>query len=143
MRIIKARSDIEEGGTFCVSASFKAGACTEKGDAEVELKAKTGGQILAVRPRDPDDLPTVVSVVAELVQSPPDVAGQLVTAPIGDPGLLPAVVRRLDDAGVVITELALRGSSLYEVFLSLTGREPEPIEDEEAPGLPRQPPRCG
>jgi oleandomycin transport system ATP-binding protein len=98
-----------------------------------ELKAKTGGQVLAVRPRDPDDVATVVSVVAELVQSPPDVSGQLVTVPIGDPALLPAVVRRLDDAGVVITELALRGSSLDEVFLSLTGREPEPMDDEEAP----------
>ena len=96
-----------------------------------ELKAKTGGQVLAVRPRDPDDLPTVVSVVAELVQTPPDVDGPTVTVPVGDPALLPAVVRRLDDAGVVITELALRGSSLDEVFLSLTGREPEPIDDEE------------
>ena len=35
--------------------------------------------------------------------------------------VLPAVVRRLDDAGVVVTELALRSSSLNEVFLSLTG----------------------
>ena len=49
------------------------------------------GEVAAVRPRDPDDLPTVVSVVSELVQSPPDVSGQLVTAPIGDPALLPAV----------------------------------------------------
>jgi oleandomycin transport system ATP-binding protein len=102
-----------------------------------ELKAKTGGQVLAVRPRDPDDVPTVVTVVAELVGSPPEVEGQLITVPVGDPALLPAVVRRLDDAGIVITELALRGSSLDEVFLSLTGREPEArdwksIDDEEA-----------
>ena len=40
---------------------------------------------------------------------------------MADPAVLPAVVRRLDDAGVVIAELALRGSSLDEVFLSLTG----------------------
>ena len=43
------------------------------------------------------------------------------TAPVTDPALLPAAVRRLDDAGVVITELTLRNSSLNEVFLSLTG----------------------
>jgi oleandomycin transport system ATP-binding protein len=49
-----------------------------------------------------------------------------------DHGLLPAAVRRLDDAGVVITELALRNSSLNEVFLSLTGHPAEePSEDEE------------
>ncbi len=43
------------------------------------------------------------------------------TAPVADPELLPVVVRRLDDAGVVIAELALRSSSLEEVFLTLTG----------------------
>jgi len=31
------------------------------------------------------------------------------------------VVRHLDDAGVEVGELSLRGSSLDEVFLSLTG----------------------
>jgi oleandomycin transport system ATP-binding protein len=48
-----------------------------------------------------------------------------VTAPVVDPALLPAVVRRLDDAGVIVAELALRGSSLEEVFLTLTGHPPE------------------
>jgi oleandomycin transport system ATP-binding protein len=37
-------------------------------------------------------------------------------------------VRRLDDAGIVISELALRSSSLNEVFLSLTGRPAEETE---------------
>jgi oleandomycin transport system ATP-binding protein len=90
-----------------------------------ELKAKTGAQSLVVRPADEADLPTVVSVVAELARVAPEVAGQLVTAPVSDPGLLPAAVRRLDDEGVVIGELALRNSSLNEVFLSLTGRPAE------------------
>jgi oleandomycin transport system ATP-binding protein len=90
-----------------------------------ELKARTGAQSLVVRPADEADLPMVVSVVAELARVTPEVAGQLVTAPVSDPGLLPAAVRRLDDAGVVIGELALRNSSLNEVFLSLTGRPAE------------------
>ena len=94
--------------------------------APEELKAKTGAQSLAVRPADQGDLATVVSVVGELAGVTPEVEGQLVTAPVVDPALLPAAVRRLDDAGVVITELALRNSSLNEVFLSLTGR---PAED--------------
>jgi oleandomycin transport system ATP-binding protein len=102
-----------------------------------ELKAKTGAQSLAVRPADEADLPTVVSVVGELARVAPEVEGQLVTAPVVDPGVLPAAVRRLDDAGVVIGELALRGSSLNEVFLSLTGRpveEPDTYDDTE--GIP-------
>ena len=86
-----------------------------------ELKARTGAQSLAVRPADHADLPVVISVVSDLVGVVPEVDGQLVTAPVTDPALLPAAVRRLDDAGVVITELTLRNSSLNEVFLSLTG----------------------
>jgi oleandomycin transport system ATP-binding protein len=86
-----------------------------------ELKAKTGSQILAVRPEDESHLPAVTAVVAELTESTPDVHGPLVTAPVTDPALLSAVVRRLDEAGVVLTELTLRSSSLNEVFLTLTG----------------------
>jgi oleandomycin transport system ATP-binding protein len=93
-----------------------------------ELKTKTGARTLAVRPADDDDLPTVIKVVEQLTGTAPTVQGHVVTAPVTDPAVLPAAVRRLDDAGVVITELALRNSSLNEVFLSLTGHpaEPEP-----------------
>ena len=52
----------------------------------------------------------------------------MVTVPVTDPAVMPAVVRRLDDAGVVVTELALRSSSLNEVFLSLTGHPAEEID---------------
>ena len=64
-----------------------------------ELKAKTGGQILTVRPADAGDLPTVVSrSPAEVAGATPEVADRRrVTAPVTDPGVLPAVVRRLDD----------------------------------------------
>ena len=95
------------------------------GGTPEELKAKTGAQMLAVRPADPADLPTVVSVVRELTGNPPEVENTLVTSPVADPALLPAVVRRLDDAEVVVAELTLRGSSLDEVFLSLTGHRAE------------------
>jgi oleandomycin transport system ATP-binding protein len=50
------------------------------------------------------------------------VVGSLVTGPVWDRAVLPAAVLRLDDAGVVVTELTLRGASLDEVFLSLTGQ---------------------
>ena len=87
-----------------------------------QLKAKTGAQTLAVRPADETQLGVVTAVVAELAATAPDISGQLVTAQVADPAVLPTVVRRLDDAGVVVTELALRSSSLNEVFLSLTGK---------------------
>jgi len=96
-----------------------------------ELKAKTGAQTLAVRPAEPADLMTVVAVVTELAGVAPAVDNHLVTAPVTDPALVPAVVRRLDDAGVRLAELALRGASLDEVFLKLTGhRAVEPTQSE-------------
>jgi oleandomycin transport system ATP-binding protein len=96
-----------------------------------ELKAKTGAQVLAVRPAQAGHVELVTYVVGELAGAEPEVKGQLVTAAVVDPAVLPAVVRRLDDAGVVVTELALRGSSLNEVFLSLTGRPTEPENETE------------
>jgi oleandomycin transport system ATP-binding protein len=96
-----------------------------------ELKAKTGAQALEVRPANPADLETVIAVVAELAHAKPEVEATLVSVPVAEPEVLPAVVRRLDDAGVAIGELALRSSSLDEVFLSLTGHraEEDPTED--------------
>jgi oleandomycin transport system ATP-binding protein len=90
-----------------------------------ELKARTGAQTLVVRPAHRVDLQTVVGTVAQLAGAVPDVRDTQVTAPVADPAVLPAVVRRLDDAGVLVAELALRGSSLDEVFLSLTGHRAE------------------
>ncbi|MEV0806557.1 ATP-binding cassette domain-containing protein [Micromonospora sp. NPDC050200] len=90
-----------------------------------ELKAKTGGQVLAVRPVDPADLPTVRAIAGEVAGATPEVAQTTVTVPVNDPGVLPSVVRRLDAAEVQVAELALRGSSLDEVFLSLTGHRAE------------------
>jgi oleandomycin transport system ATP-binding protein len=38
---------------------------------------------------------------------------------------MPVVVRRLDEAGIAVTELSLRLPSLDEVFLALTGHAAE------------------
>ncbi|MDT0444415.1 ATP-binding cassette domain-containing protein [Streptomyces johnsoniae] len=91
-----------------------------------ELKSRVGARTLAVRPADPARVQDARAAVADLTGTAPDVKGDLITAPVGDAALLPAVVRRLDDTGVLVTELTLRGSSLAEVFFTLTGR---PAED--------------
>jgi oleandomycin transport system ATP-binding protein len=99
-----------------------------------ELKTQVGGQVLEVRPVTEADHITVARVVSELVDSPAQVEEGLVSAAIKDPAVLAAIVRRLDDAGVVVAELSLRQSSLNEVFLSLTGHpaEEEPSDDDDA-----------
>lgn len=93
-----------------------------------ELKRRTGSQTLLVRPSDPADAAEVRRIVAELTAVQPATAdeGALITAPVDDPVLLSALVRRLDDAGITADELALRLPSLDEVFLALTGK---PAED--------------
>ncbi|WP_368861241.1 ATP-binding cassette domain-containing protein [Frankia sp. AgB32] len=93
------------------------------------LKKQTGAQTLAVRPANAEDTPLVVATVADILGASPDVAGNLISARVTDPAVLPAVVRRLDDAGVTVGEITLRSSSLDEVFLALTGR---PATDETA-----------
>jgi len=91
-----------------------------------ELKARTGSQTLAVRAMDPAHTAQVAAVVAGVVGVRPDVAENgLVTAAVSDPAMVPAVVRRLDDAGIVAAELNLRLPSLDEVFLTLTGHRAE------------------
>jgi oleandomycin transport system ATP-binding protein len=105
-----------------------------------ELKTQAGGQILEVRPVAQDDQVTVARVLSEIVGSTPQVVDGLVTAPLTDPALMPAVVRRLDDAGVAVGELSLRKSSLDEVFFVLTGHRTDegqqPTEERVKEGSP-------
>jgi oleandomycin transport system ATP-binding protein len=90
-----------------------------------ELKARTGALTLAVRPADPADVAAVTAIVARFTHAEPAVSNTTVTAPVGDEDAMPAVVARLQEAGVRVAELTLRRASLDEVFLSLTGRRTE------------------
>ncbi|HEY0615951.1 MAG TPA: ATP-binding cassette domain-containing protein [Kribbella sp.] len=92
-----------------------------------ELKAQAGRQSIDVRPAEPGHLERVAAIVAESVGVRPtvDVVNALVSAPVTDGSVLPVVVRRLDEEGIAVTELALRLPSLDEVFLALTGHAAE------------------
>ncbi|PPK63540.1 ATP-binding cassette domain-containing protein [Actinokineospora auranticolor] len=89
-----------------------------------ELKRRTGGQSLQVRPTVAADTAAVATILRDLTGTEPQVdadAGLLSTA-VDNPLLLSALVRKLDEAGITADELGLRLPSLDEVFLSLTGR---------------------
>jgi oleandomycin transport system ATP-binding protein len=98
-----------------------------------ELKSMTGSQTLAVRAADRSLTPRVALVVAEVTGVQPDIRTEtgLVTATVTDPAMAAAVVRRLDDAGIVAAELTLRLPSLDEVFLSLTGHPAEDVAEDD------------
>ncbi|GAA1433920.1 daunorubicin resistance protein DrrA family ABC transporter ATP-binding protein [Streptomyces thermospinosisporus] len=99
-----------------------------------QLKSEVGGQVLEVRPLDPAELPVVHGLVGEAAGPGTRIEGEVITAPVKDPELMPTVVRRLDGAGIRVGELALRRSSLDEVFLALTGHRAEPQADGDADG---------
>ncbi len=88
-----------------------------------ELKSRTGGQTLVVRAADRSETGRVATIVADVTGTAPEINREtgLVTAPASNPALLPAVVRRLDEAALMAAELAFRLPSLDEVFLTLTG----------------------
>ena len=92
-----------------------------------ELKAKVGGQSLDVRPAEPGQLAKVGAIVAEAAGSTgvPNERDGVITAPlapgVSGTGALAVVSHRLGQAGIDVTELALRLASLDEVFLTLTG----------------------
>ncbi len=92
-----------------------------------ELKRQTGGQVLEVRPADPADVDAVAIELAMLAGGPPSIDRDttLVGVPVDDTALVAVAVRRLDETGIAIADLALRHPSLDDVFLQLTGHRVE------------------
>jgi oleandomycin transport system ATP-binding protein len=103
-------------------AVFDHGRVIAEGTSD-DLKGRIGRQTLEVRTAEPYRVAQLAAIVAELTGERPEVQETtgLVSAPVHDPGLLSALVRRLDEASIVAAELALRMPSLDEVFLTLTG----------------------
>jgi oleandomycin transport system ATP-binding protein len=97
-----------------------------------QLKTRVGGQVLQARPADPSDLAATERILAAFAAGEDDIYtdGHLVTVTIDDRSALGQVVRRLDDAGIVVDDLSLRRPSLDEVFLAVTGHL---TQDESAP----------
>ncbi len=91
------------------------------GTAE-ELKGRVGFSYCTVSPVNPDDLPKILAVVADLedAQTDEDANTVSVLAPNGV-ATLSEVFRRVDQLDVELADISLRKPSLDEVFLHLTG----------------------
>jgi ABC-2 type transport system ATP-binding protein len=132
---------LEEADRLADSISvIDGGRVIAEGTAD-ELKAKVGGNRLEIRVADRAQAQAAAEAVAALGSGAPNLdpeSGQ-VTLPIsGGASILPEVVRRLDAAGIGISDLALRRPTLDDVFLTLTGRAAEEAaEDGGEPG-PRE-----
>jgi ABC-2 type transport system ATP-binding protein len=102
-----------------------------------ELKRRTGGDQIAVDLDDPADGPRVMALLASRACMDPlvDDDGRTVTIPVADvTGLVPQVVRQLDEAGVVVRDVGVRRSTLDDVFFALTGHAAEDTTEPAASG---------
>ena len=101
-----------------------------------ELKQATGGTRLHATLTAPH--PAAVSALLHLVDGAVQVSDdgrQLEAAVRSRAGLATAVVRALDDAGVLVDDVEVRQPSLDDVFFALTGRPASDDIGVEVPGL--------
>jgi len=98
-----------------------------------ELKDRVGGERLEVQLEDPVDAEAAMAALAEMAAERPSLDDHTVRAPVRPrSGAIAEAVRRLDDAGVAIEDIALRRPTLDDVFIALTGHAAEEEADTEA-----------
>ena len=93
-----------------------------------ELKARLGGGHLELVVRPGEDLAVAAGLLGRFAagEVTVDAAARMASAPTRDGvGILPDLIRALDDAGVGLADLALRRPTLDDVFLTLTGHRPD------------------
>ena len=96
-----------------------------------ELKDRVGGERLEVTLEDGASFEDAVRALTPMAEDPPSCEGSLVTINVRRRHrTIVEAVRRLDDAGVDVEDLALRRPTLDDVFLSLTGHAAEERSDE-------------
>ncbi|HEY0935138.1 MAG TPA: ATP-binding cassette domain-containing protein [Trebonia sp.] len=104
-----------------------------------ELKASVGGQRVLITLAAGSSAAAAAAALRPFATGPvsPNDSGRLLEVPVtGSDGLATEVVRALDTAGVKVSDIAVRGASLDDVFLTLTGRAAETApgpENETAP----------
>jgi ABC-2 type transport system ATP-binding protein len=100
-----------------------------------ELKRQTGGDQIEIVVEDPADATLVATVLAEWCCGDAHIDGdsQSVVVPVADVrGMVPQVVRLLDENNIKVRDVAVRRSTLDDVFFSLTGHTTEAEEPEAA-----------
>jgi ABC-2 type transport system ATP-binding protein len=100
-----------------------------------ELKSEIGGERVEIVLEDPADADAAITALGPLCIDRPTVEDGTVRAPVRRRhGLIPEIVRTLDEAGISIDDIAIHRPTLDDVFMSLTGHaaEEEPEEEEVA-----------
>src|SRR5262249_54215822 len=93
-----------------------------------ELKEQTGGATLEGRVANPGDFERAIALLADIAKGQPrtDPDQRRISIPAaGGIELLTEVGRRFHEAGIALNDLGIRKPTLVEVFLALTGGEPQ------------------
>ena len=98
-----------------------------------ELKDRVGGERLEVHLEEGADPEPAIAALAEMADERPVLEDGTVRVNVRRrSGAIAEAVRRLDDAGVGIDDIALRRPTLDDVFLALTGRPAEEAAEAQA-----------
>ncbi len=97
-----------------------------------ELKDRVGGERLEIHLADAAMAATAVDALASMSDEAPAVEEDTVKLSVRQrTGAIVEAVRRLDEAGVGVDDLAMRRPTLDDVFLTLTGHAAEIADDDE------------
>src|SRR3954447_14362953 len=95
-----------------------------------ELKSRAGRDVVELQVREPEDLDRALGLLGP--EAIPARANARVTLPVtGGADEMLARARLLTEAGIALSDAALRRPTLDDVFLALTGRPAEPSEPEQ------------
>ena len=126
----------DEGTTLMLTTQYLAvidlGSVIAHGTSD-ELKDQIGGEVVELHVQDRADLGRVAEALAGVGAGAPGVDEDeaRVRIPVGSDGsvALLETVRRLDDSGIGVADIALHRPSLDDVFLSLTGHAAEQADE--------------
>jgi ABC-2 type transport system ATP-binding protein len=97
-----------------------------------ELKDRVGGERLEVTLDDRASTDAAIEALVPIAEERPKCEGGVLALPLTRKrGGIAEAVRRLDDAGVGIDDIAVHRPTLDDVFITLTGHAAEPEEEEE------------
>ena len=101
-----------------------------------ELKDRIGGEVLEMQVADKSLTATAAEALTDIGTAAAQVDPRtgVIRIPVGTEGstLLVDVVRRLDEAHVTLSDLALHRPTLDDVFLKLTGHAAEEASEDES-----------
>ena len=100
-----------------------------------ELKDQVGGERLDVTLEADADAEAAIAALEPIAAERPALVEGVLRMPIKQrKGTIAEAVRILNDAGIGIDDVAMRRPTLDDVFLTLTGRPPEPDEESDGTG---------